>query len=897
MRKFLFLLISLCFFSVAQSQEICNNAIDDDADGLVDLNDPDCSCGSTSIPSMIPNPSFDTMACCPTSYSQANCAQGWVQASSATSDYMNTCGFVFGAATAAGLVPFPNGNGILGCIFMPNWQEYVGSCLSSPMIAGTQYTVQMNIASTPCDGQGGQCNGGVIDYGNIDIVIYGSPNCSDLPFASSVCPPAPWQVLGLVNYNPQTTWGTISITFTPSVNINAIIIGSPCILPTSYLAPPSGCYPYFYFDNILLNTSSSFSAITQAGSFCSNNFQLTGNTSPGATYQWYLNGVAIIGETNPLLDISANSYGPGNYTYVVTTGQSCASAGFTVNNSTQPTAAFTATSVCTGATAQFTDGSSAPSGSITSWQWDFGDPSSAPNNTSTLPSPSHVFSSSGTYSVTLIVTANNGCTDTLVIPVTVSPAPVANAGNDQTMCSGNPPSVTLTATGGGTYVWNGGSLFNTPGATQNVSPPVTTTYVVTVTNSSGCSTNDTVVVLVNQGPQFTAGADASICAGDTIQLNATGTGTFAWSPSTGLSNPAISNPQAFPSTTTTYTTTLTDANGCIGTDMITITVNTTPVAVASNDTTICAGNTVNLTSSGGSTYSWSPSGSLNNPAISNPVASPVTTTTYVVTVANGNCTDLETVVVNVQTVTATASPDVTICEGQSTQLTSSGGVSYSWSPSTGLDNPNIANPVAAPAVTTTYTLTITNGVGCTDVEVVTVTVTPSPSASFTATPMVIYVDSTYYFTDNSTGGVTSWMWYFGDGNTSTAQNPSHTYPLAGTYPVCLVTTNSIGCTDSICSDVIVLPRDIQAPNVFTPNGDGTNDVLVFNNLEHYPNSMLQVYDRWGVLVYENGNYLNDWNGKKLGTGSDCVDGTYYYILSGPLLKEAHTGFVQMIRGK
>ena len=224
----IFILVSLMISSFAFSQEICNNGIDDDSDGLVDLNDTaNCNCvpATSSVPSLIPNPSFETMACCPSTYSQASCAQGWVQATSATSDYMNTCGMVFGAATAAGLVPFPDGSGILGCIFSPGWQEYVGTCLTAPMVAGTSYSVQMNIASTPIDGFGNVCNGGVIDFGSIDIVIFGAPNCASLPSPTTGCPLAPWVVLGQTTYTPNPAWGTITITFTPSVTINAIMIG------------------------------------------------------------------------------------------------------------------------------------------------------------------------------------------------------------------------------------------------------------------------------------------------------------------------------------------------------------------------------------------------------------------------------------------------------------------------------------------------------------------------------------------------------------------------------------------------------------------------------------------------------------------------------------------------
>ncbi len=330
---------------------------------------------------------------------------------------------------------------------------------------------------------------------------------------------------------------------------------------------------------------------------------------------------------------------------------------------------------------------------------------------------------------------------------------------------------------------------------------------------------------------------------------------------------------------------------------IVVVVLPSPVITASNDTSICAGSSATLFANGATAYSWSPATGLNNPNISNPVATPAVTTTYVVTASNGTCAASEPVVVTVQFTLANAGPDTTICLGQSATLTATGGVSYSWTPTAGLNNPNIQNPIATPTVTTTYTCTVTNAIGCTDVDIATVTISPLPVALFSYLPTVIFADSSYYFTDLSTGGVSSWLWNFGDGNTSTLQNPSHSYPVGGTYRVCVITTSNAGCIDTACSDVIVLPRNVEAPNVFTPNGDATNDLLIFKNLEFYPNTALQVYDRWGALVYENGNYLNDWNGKKNGSGADCVDGTYYYILSGVNLKETATGFVQLIRGK
>ena len=347
------------------------------------------------------------------------------------------------------------------------------------------------------------------------------------------------------------------------------------------------------------------------------------------------------------------------------------------------------------------------------------------------------------------------------------------------------------------------------------------------------------------------------------------------------------------------TITATDNGSPAGVTTIPIVVEVipAPVILASNDTTVCAGATVNLNSSGGNTYTWTPSSSLSNANIANPVATPTGTTTYVVTGSNGTCDASEPVVVTVQIPQANAGNDVTICVGESTPLTASGGIAYAWAPAAGLSSTTIANPIASPTVTTTYTVTVTDALGCVATDVITITVNPSPTSVFTYSPAVIFIDSTYSFTDNSTGNATTWLWTFGDNGTSTLQNPTHTYNTAGLFQVCLITTNGSNCSDTVCAFVDVKPQDIEVPNVFTPNGDNTNDLLVFGNLEYFPNTRLEVYDRWGVLVYENSSYLNDWNGKRKGNAGDCTDGTYYYILSGPNLKEPITGFVSLIRGK
>jgi len=146
-----------------------------------------------------------------------------------------------------------------------------------------------------------------------------------------------------------------------------------------------------------------------------------------------------------------------------------------------------------------------------------------------------------------------------------------------------------------------------------------------------------------------------------------------------------------------------------------------------------------------------------------------------------------------------------------------------------------------------------------------------PTAAFSASPSSpSLLNVPIQFTDNSTGNIVSWQWDFGDGNTSTIQNPTHTYSAKGTYSVKLVVTDNNGCKDSIIQTHEII-ANVLVPNIFTPNKDGQNDLLVFSNLEYYENN-LKVFNRWGNLIFEADNYKNDWD------GGDASDGTYYFIL-------------------
>jgi gliding motility-associated-like protein len=208
---------------------------------------------------------------------------------------------------------------------------------------------------------------------------------------------------------------------------------------------------------------------------------------------------------------------------------------------------------------------------------------------------------------------------------------------------------------------------------------------------------------------------ATICSGATTSLNASGTTNYTWSPITGLSCSTCPNTIASPSVTTSYI--VTGKTGtCTGTQTVTVTVDNKPSPVISPAQSICEGNSVSLTASGGTGYSW------NNGATSSTITVfPSVATTYTVTVFNGPCSAKDSVQVNVNPLPITnVCCDTVISDGQSVQLTSNGGGTYQWIPGTGLSCNNCPNPVASPNVNTTYTLLVTSDSGCTVQKTVTI---------------------------------------------------------------------------------------------------------------------------------------------------------------------------------
>ncbi|MFK7921502.1 MAG: T9SS type B sorting domain-containing protein [Bacteroidia bacterium] len=286
------------------AQEICNNGLDDDGDSLVDLNDPDCDCNGVIplAPSMISNPSFEDTLCCPTGYDQLSCTQNWQSGTTTSSDLFHTCGFVNPTQVDAPL-PLPAGDAFAGFINNGSYQEFLGSCLPNDLVAGTNYRLK---AAVGFGIDVGTAYSGVSPF---TFSLYGAPNCVAFPIntAGNGCPTLvspDWVLLGSVTITGNEEWVEAIIDFTPTQDIGSIIIGPDCGL----LSPPA----YYFVDNLVLGLVTDFGGVSmsRSGDPCQGTLSLTVDpiNNPNLQYQWYKDGVALVGENTPSLFIPS---GPG----------------------------------------------------------------------------------------------------------------------------------------------------------------------------------------------------------------------------------------------------------------------------------------------------------------------------------------------------------------------------------------------------------------------------------------------------------------------------------------------------------------------------------------------------------------------------------------------------------
>ena len=391
---------------------------------------------------------------------------------------------------------------------------------------------------------------------------------------------------------------------------------------------------------------------------------------------------------------------------------------------------FRWTGQCVNTAIRFFDTTTTVYGFVDTWRWDFGDPLTN-SDTSHFRNPSYVYSNSGTYPVTFIVTNSKGCRDTVISQVPIIATPTITLGfRDTTYCGLDTIQLLSTGSTTGTYSWTPlTNIINPNSANPLVYPTTTTTYKVTF-DAGGCTVTDSVIVRPKLDLTASALANpANICEEDTTTLTATSNHSpvsWQWNPTATLLTPNAQTTKAFPATNTTYTVTAQWGNNCVANASKVITVKPLAIPNAGPPAAICPGTSgTQLNASGGDNYLWSPVLGLSNINIPNPQANPGMTTTYSVSVGVTGCSKRrsDSVVVTVRPVPQlTVTHDTLICSIDTLQLNGIGIGSFAWTPNYRINNQNIPDPLVSPQVSTRYYVTLTEQFGCTKSDSVLVNV-------------------------------------------------------------------------------------------------------------------------------------------------------------------------------
>ena len=420
-------------------------------------------------------------------------------------------------------------------------------------------------------------------------------------------------------------------------------------------------------------------------------------------------------------------------------------------------------------------------------------------------------------SYTVVITDANACNATLVINVNQPSAILTATITNPSTCGQSNGFVSVTPSGGTpgyTYLWDDPSAQTTAIAIGLFAG----TYNVVVTDNVGCTTTTPVVLGDVAGPtigtiNFVEPACYGTPLGSATVIPAGGTPSYSylWS-DTAAQTTQIANGLV----TGLYSVTVTDNNGCSVTGSVFITEPPPLQILVSPLDTICIGQNAIIYGAGyggapGYTYTWFPS-SILGPGPN--VVNPIVTTTYDVfaTDANGCVSPIQTIMVEVNPPIVVVATDVSVCEGSSVGISATavggngGPYSFVWTPSTGLSNDSIYNPIANPLITTNYIVAVDDG--CTipsynAFDTATVTVNPLAVSSMVTLDTAGCAAFTATFNGISDIGI-SYSWNFGDGSPDQIGEPvSHTYPIAGTYDVTLTVTTAFGCTSSITTNSFI----------------------------------------------------------------------------------------------
>lgn len=567
----------------------------------------------------------------------------------------------------------------------------------------------------------------------------------------------------------------------------------------------------------------------------------------GATFAWST-GASTVSISVP---------GQGSYAVTVTSADGCQrSDTLVVTESLAPPVELGAdTAICQGTNLLL------DAGPANSYAWSTG----ASGQTITV-------SAAGTYSVSVSFGVNCGSVDTIVVGVNA--LPTVNLGNDTLYCPSQ--GLVLDAGAGATgYAWSTGAT------TQQISLTAGGTYFVTVTDAGQCSAVDTIVVQGGTEPQVNLGPDLALCPGSTAILDGgAGNTTYLWSTGATTQTIAVNAAGLYYVIGTT----------ACGQDSaaVTVTLAPAPFADAGPDDTLCAGDTLSMLNSaaGGASLFWtSSSGFFNVPSTLHPIyvadsnASGPVQLVLTVTDSCGTVSDTLTLEILPRLQLTFQLPD-TVCYQTPILISYTGNPSSvlwvgqgTFSDSTG--NPTVYTPAPGEAGQINLSAVATGQCG-TQTFNTSFYAEDTVIANFDWQPTTIYPGTWVQFANQSFLPTLPGHWSFGDGFFATEHDPAHQYYNPGVYAVELITYGAGGCNDTVVLSLTVISPDTLIPNVFSPNGDGVNDVfdVLLPPAETYS---LSIFDRWGRRLFLSTNPSEQWDGR-LGD-QDVPEGVYYYVIA------------------
>ncbi|HET6244532.1 MAG: gliding motility-associated C-terminal domain-containing protein [Bacteroidetes bacterium] len=652
----------------------------------------------------------------------------------------------------------------------------------------------------------------------------------------------------------------------------------------------NGCTSTQGIENVVVNINPDLPVISTNAPVCiGSEFIISASSSSGATFVW--TGPASFASNNQSNTINnTTTLNEGLYTVTATLNACTNVADINISFEPLPSVSIIPSSaqICMNTNLTLTATANGGSGTFNSYNWtgDVADISSTSIN-------NPVFNSSnlGVYNLTVEVSDDLGCSSMASVQVTVVSSDDATFTYAQSV-----------------YCKSGSEtpVLNDPGTTGNFSNPLgglsinATTgeidftastvgiHSVTYTTSGSCSSQHTEQVEIYVAPAPVGpNPNPSYCAGQSLNpLSVTGTtGSITWYDSNGniVSTTATYTPAI--TTTTTFYVTQTE-NGCeSGQTQINVTINDPLPPDLGQDITVCSGSNINLTGNSTGSYTWTgPAGfssSNQNPVIAN--SSALQAGNYQASINVNGCQSASSsvnVIVNQAPNTPSTSNNGPLCTGNAIVLQAQEviGAAYSWTGPNGYTS-NQQNPVINNTTATnfgSYNLSISLN-GCNSASSTTIVFAETVEASFTADPLSGMIPLNVNFTNTSSGG-NSYIWTFGNGDSSKTFNAATVFSEQGTYIVSLIATgNNTSCSDTAIFTVFVEGKSFMiVPNVFSPNGDGKNDVFKVEGGNILTFSA-EIFNRWGKKIYAWDNPNDGWDGK-LSSGVSVSQGTYFYVI-------------------